>query len=238
MGPDEAALVFPGSPEDAAQWVADNLAERGMTAVGYYGDEHARIYVFRAKGETREMDGSYLWSDRLISPWNGTVTVGSIFYVYAAPVDQSWTYLSLLGKPTLSGLEVCSPEDRDWKIPCYPISVTRAWPWRLQMDGQAQAKVVRELRQELIRELGPDAEWVPKVDVALLPAKPPRPVIPLNPNGVECETAQKTGSHFSQEMCTTEEQREAQQRRVDEFFNHAYYSRPGDGAARTLTDGM
>jgi hypothetical protein len=238
LSPEEGTLVFPGPPQDAAQWVADALARQGVTAVGYYGPEDARIYIFKAKGEKREMSGSYMWADRLISPWDGTVTLGSIFYVYATPVDQSWTYLSLLGKPTLSGLEVCSREDREWKIPCYPVSVIRDWAWRDAMDGQAQAKIIRGVREELAHELGPEAEQLPAVDANVLPAKPPRPVIAQGSDGVVCETAQKTGSHFNGETCTTEEQREAQQRRVNEFFNHAYYSRPGDGAARTLTEGM
>jgi hypothetical protein len=106
------------------------------------------------------------------------------------------------------------------------------------MDGLAQAKVIRALREELAKELGPEAEQLPEVDAAVLPAKPARPVVALGPDGVTCEKAQRTGSHFKQETCTTEEQREAHQRRVDEFFNHAYYSRPGDGAARTLPEGM
>lgn len=226
-------LLFPGSPDDALGWLAEQLQAKGDRFLTLYGRPDRQIAVFRGTRERVSLPGQGYWGPK------GTLTgkdlrVGSIFYAYASPASDQWTYVALLGKPTLNDHALCSSEDLTWRLPCSPVSVPKGWTDTLAATGKEEAEVIRGLLAELAVKHRTDTTAVAGPPL-WPPANTPAPPGWIEDPQADCYWDYQTGSHFTHRVCPAQDVTDTEDREHKALFTKPYWSRAGqDGAAGTL----
>lgn len=119
-------------PQQVIPMVERLFLERGFTSAGpaLQGENNTAVYLFKG----------------LRAPSAGTVgmDLGSWFAVRITG-QGSGTLVSVLGKPMVSGLEVCSDADellRDVKYTCVDTRVPDGWSGRGLVSGRDETEVV------------------------------------------------------------------------------------------------
>lgn len=117
LGHEQSGAVTPHSVDETTLEVVRLFEIRRFEMVDQHVDapNGERVLKFMKGGQafvTEQRDATWITKD----------DVGSVFYVWVTPTETGST-VSLLGKPTLAGLEPCT-NDGVW-LPCTPLNIDK-----------------------------------------------------------------------------------------------------------------
>jgi hypothetical protein len=225
--PDAPASVrFAGSEGDALTWLSASLGRLGYRAAIQYGRRPNTVYLFFRRRAQILAEGGIYWGRKGRAPnvnMNEPLTVGSVFYVFFQPTDRTETYVTLYGKPTIAGHELCDGNDARWRLPCEEIEAPPDWKGRDALDGAAEARVVRNVIADLDQH-GPTSS----ASVATF-SPPPTLEPPPKEQGPGCYWDYATGSNFQHLVCQGEDKTPLEQYQEDLIKNSPTVQKhPGD----------
>lgn len=132
-----STVVLETELNEAIQRVGDSFGRRGFAIVDM--KEQLGATVCKYKG-TRS-------SITTVAGHAGITNVlGSVFYAFFR-AESGRTVVTMLGKPTRDGKEVCSDHDGGLD-PCEDIIAAIDWNGRMQMSGREEAEAIRGVMLE------------------------------------------------------------------------------------------
>lgn len=155
LGPSQSGVVTHGAPHDVALEVTRLFEVRGYALADQRVDTPAgeRVLRFTKPGAPELVS---------LHPAVYGPEIGSVFYAWVTPRDGGAT-VSLLGKPTINGVEPCTRDDV--LLPCSHVSL-HASSVPVSASGRAEADVARGVLSQLSLE---------GYAIAPLPASAPAP---------------------------------------------------------------
>lgn len=152
LGPDGSSAVVRRAPPDAAAELADLFAARGYPVVDQRQD--GQVVVLRLAGSRQTIqDGKHARE------------LGSAYYVFIAPDADGRSTVTIVGRPIYDGSELCTRDLNLGGDPCtYRFGEIEH---ELELDGRAEAALVRDVFSELRRRRAIDAAAMPSHRLAL-----------------------------------------------------------------------
>jgi len=226
-----ASLRYPGPAEDALVWLSAVMDKAGYTTQLEYGKDPRRVYLFRGTRGALPVKGGVYWGKKGRAPlWGTKVEVGSVFYVYLQGDTEGGTHLAFYGKPVVAGKDLCDAEDARWGLPCEELEAAEEWDGRRELDGSAEAEVMRGLLTDLALRYPSAAESM-LVSTFFVPKGMPAP--PPSADGM-CGWDYATGSHFQTRVCLGRD-KTLQDRYNEDLMNKpTIFTRPGTGGATSF----
>lgn len=139
-----STLVIDATRKDVLARIKELLGRRGLNLVGKHSaNDGSTIYRFKGNRDTVTVVSG---TDGYVS--SSSDAVGSVIYVRIQQTAEGRVTVDFLGKPVVSGKEVCS--EADW-LPeqCSEVVVGIMWPGRSITTGKEEAEIVQGVMLEL-----------------------------------------------------------------------------------------
>jgi hypothetical protein len=143
LASEQSRLQFSAADDGAIKPLIEAFARRGFPIVDRQQAKDGTYLTFKgARTSVTVVTGTQYGTT------GQSTDVGSVFYARVTP-GEGGAQVELFGKPTVSGLPVCSDHDSSWKQRCEPVVTGALWPGRSRTTGREEAEIIRGIILEL-----------------------------------------------------------------------------------------